>query len=246
MVAVRSALFLVLMAFAVVIYASALVVLGGVLGIRGRGRIGRSWARLTLWLLERLCGLGYRVDGCENLPHQACLVFCKHQSAWETIALRALLPLEQTWVLKQELMRVPFFGWALQRYQPIAIDRSAGRQAIRHLLKTGADRLAAGYWVVIFPEGTRVAPGQVKRFTIGGALLAERTAARVVPIAHNAGVFWRRRSLRKFPGCIELVIGPAIETQSKTAAEINAAAEDWINRTVAALPGGDQVSSAAR
>jgi 1-acyl-sn-glycerol-3-phosphate acyltransferase len=133
-------------------------------------------------------------------------------------------------------MQVPVFGWALAQFRPIAIDRSAGRRAIRQLLIEGAERLAAGYWVVIFPEGTRVEPGRRKEFGIGGALLAERTGATVVPIAHNAGVFWRRRGLRKYPGCIQLVVGPPIQTRGATAATINAAAEAWIKDTMADLP----------
>jgi len=237
MIALRSGLFLALMALSVVAYTIPIVLLGGLLDVRARGALGRSWARLTLGLLKGLCSLDYRVEGLASLPGDASLVFCKHQSAWETIALRAFLPLEQTWVLKQELLRIPFFGAAVRRFQPIAIDRSAGRRAMAQLLSEGRERLGAGRWVVIFPEGTRVAPGEVKPFTMGGAVLAERTGSPVVPIAHNAGVFWRRRALRKFPGCIEVVIGPAIESRGKNAAQINAEAEDWINRTVASLPG---------
>jgi len=237
MVAVRSALFLLLMVFSVIVYASALIVLGSLLPMRTRARIARSWARLVLRLLRVICGLGVEVRGWENLPRRPGIVFCKHQSAWETIALRGVLPVDQTWVLKKELMRIPFFGGALARFAPIAIDRAAGRQAMRLLLEQGTQRLAQGQWIIIFPEGTRVAPGETRHFNIGGALLAERTGAVVVPIAHNAGVYWRRRAFRKHPGCIQLVIGPPIETKGKKARQINAEAEAWINAAVSSLPG---------
>jgi 1-acyl-sn-glycerol-3-phosphate acyltransferase len=237
MAAARSALFLLLLVLSVVCYGSILIVLGRLLAVRTRARIARNWARLVLWLLRVTCGLGVEVRGLENLPKQPGIVLCKHQSAWETIALRALLPLDQTWVLKKQLMRIPVFGGALARFDPIAIDRAAGRQAIRQLLEQGAQQLQKGRWIIIFPEGTRVAPGETHHFGIGGALLAERTGATVVPIAHNAGVYWRRRALRKHSGCIRLVIGPPIETLGKKAQQINTEAATWINATVDALPG---------
>jgi len=237
MVALRSALFLLLMVFSVIVYASILIVMGSLLPMRTRARIARSWARLVLWLLRVICGLGVEVRGFENLPRRPGIVLCKHQSAWETIALRGLLPLDQTWVLKKELMRIPFFGGALARFAPIAIDRAAGRKAMRLLLEQGTRQLAQGQWIIIFPEGTRVAPGETRHFNIGGALLAERTGAAVVPIAHNAGVYWRRRAFRKHPGCIRLVIGPPIDTRGKKAKQINAEAEAWINAAVGSLPG---------
>jgi 1-acyl-sn-glycerol-3-phosphate acyltransferase len=160
-----------------------------------------------------ICGLRYRVTGLESLPSESSIVLSKHQSAWETIALRAILPAHQSWVLKRELMRIPLFGAALARFRSIPIDRSAGRRAIVELVREGLQRLESGRWVIIFPEGTRVAPGCRQPYAIGGAVLAERSARPVVPIAHNAGHFWGRRNLRKFPGTIDLVIGPVIQTK---------------------------------
>jgi 1-acyl-sn-glycerol-3-phosphate acyltransferase len=184
-----------------------------------------------------ICGLRHRVTGLEHLPDGPCIVLCKHQSTWETISLRAILPLRQAWVLKRELLRIPIFGWALSQYRPIAIDRSAGRQAMRQLLAQGQEHIANGRWVVVFPEGTRVAAGERRRYNIGGAMLAEKTGAPVVPIAHNAGFFWRRRGVRKFPGTIDVVIGKPITTTGRKASEINAEVEGWIEGTVAQLPG---------
>jgi 1-acyl-sn-glycerol-3-phosphate acyltransferase len=134
------------------------------------------------------------------------------------------------------LMRVPFFGWALKAYRPIAIDRSAGRKAMRQLLQQGAAHLAEGNSILVFPEGTRVAVGERKPFTIGGALLAERGSATIVPIAHNAGVFWKRRGLRKLPGRIDMILGPPILAEGRSAHELNTLAEEWINSTVESLP----------
>ncbi|MBK5937949.1 lysophospholipid acyltransferase family protein [Halochromatium roseum] len=221
-----------------VIYSTLLLILFPLLPRQHLQRLVLQWEHAVLWALRRLCGLGYRVTGLEHL--QAChgqgqIIFSNHQSAWETIALGPLLPTPQTWVTKRELLLVPFFGWALALFRPIAIDRSAGRRAMRQLLTVGAERLALGHSIVIFPEGTRVTPGKLKRFGIGGALLAARTGVPVVPIAHNAGCFWGRNQLRKRPGIIDVVIGPPIETKGLSASAINALAEDWISAAVTAL-----------
>jgi 1-acyl-sn-glycerol-3-phosphate acyltransferase len=160
----------------------------------------------------------------------------KHQSAWETLALRGLLPNGQCWILKQELLRVPVFGWALASMRPIAIDRNAGTKAIKQVIAEGTAALSEGRWVVVFPEGTRVAPGERGKYNIGGAMLAERSGYPIVPIAHNAGVFWRRRALVKYPGTIDLVVGPLIATEGRRATAIIADVENWIESKVASLP----------
>ena len=185
---------------------------------------------------KSICGLDFQVDGLENIPSNNTIVLSKHQSAWETIALRCILPPEQTWVLKQELMWIPIFGWALAAAQPIAIDRKSGRRAAGQIIEQGSKRLKQGRTVVIFPEGTRVAPGNRKKYGIGGGLLAEKTGYPVLPIAHNAGVFWRRRGIKKFPGTIQVVIGPVINTNGLSAIEINKRAEQWIENTLSQLP----------
>ena len=236
MVTVRSLLFFFGLTLSILVFALPLSLIGWFLPFHTKSRIGRGWGLLNLWMLKTLCDLDYRMEGAENLPNENCIVMCKHQSAWETIALRALLPPEHTWVLKRELMRVPFFGWAIAPYQPIAIDRKAGRKAVRQLIEQGSHWLSEGRWVVIFPEGTRVAPGQRKRYGAGGALLAETSGYPVVPIAHNAGVFWRRRDLNKYPGTIDLVVGRPISPEGLSATEINRKVEDWIESTVARLP----------
>jgi 1-acyl-sn-glycerol-3-phosphate acyltransferase len=134
-------------------------------------------------------------------------------------------------------MWIPVFGWALAPFKPIAIDRKAGRKSVKKLLEDGKRWLEAGSSIVIFPEGTRVSPGQRRSYGIGGALLAERSGRPVLPIAHNAGVFWPRRSIAKYPGVIDLVFGPLIPVAGKKAQEINGEVERWIEDTVASLPG---------
>lgn len=192
-----------------------------------RYRVISQWARFNLWWLALTCGLRYEVEGRENIPAGTAIIFCKHQSAWETLALQELFP-PQIWLLKRELLWIPFFGWGLALLEPIAINRSAGLRAMRQLVEQGIARLRAGRWVVIFPEGTRVTPGQRGTYHKGGALLAEKSGFPVVPVAHNAGEFWPRQGFLKKPGTIRVVIGPVIETRGRKPAEINALAEAWI------------------
>jgi 1-acyl-sn-glycerol-3-phosphate acyltransferase len=242
MTTLRSLLFLVVLVCAVVGYSLAIMLLGRLIQRQSLLGLAASWSRVLLRSLKGLCGLDYRLSGIENLPQEPCILMAKHQSAWETIAAPSVIPRPQAWVLKQELMRVPFFGLALRAFHPIAIDRKAGRQAIRQLLQEGKAQLDQGQSILVFPEGTRVAVGAAAPFNIGGALLAEKSGAPVVPIAHNAGVFWKRRGLRKLPGCIDMVIGPPIDPAGRSAKEINALVKAWIDETVDRLP---KVASAA-
>ncbi|MBI3774539.1 MAG: 1-acyl-sn-glycerol-3-phosphate acyltransferase [Gammaproteobacteria bacterium] len=186
-----------------------------------------QWARVTLWWLAITCNLRFEVEGRDNIPGSTAIIFCKHQSAWETLALQLIFP-PQVWLMKRELLWIPFFGWGLALLEPIAINRAQGSKAIRQLVVQGTARLRAGRWVVIFPEGTRVAPGERGTYHKGGALLAEKSACSVVPVAHNAGEYWPRHGFMKKPGTIRVVIGPAIATTGRKAAEINALAEQWI------------------
>lgn len=192
-----------------------------------RFRFARSWAVLNLWLLKHICKLTYSVDGLENITSEGVVVLCKHQSTWDTMILQVILP-PVRWVLKRELLRVPFFGWGLAMMKPIAIDRSAGRKAVAQLIEQGRPMLDQGYWVIVFPEGTRTHPGEKKRYKQGGSILAVETGHPVIPIAHNAGEFWPRHSFLKWPGTISLRIGPVIDTRDKTAEQVTELAHDWI------------------
>lgn len=185
------------------------------------------WVSVNLWMVERVCGLSFHVEGMENIPNENAIVFSKHQSAWETIAIQKIFP-PLVFVLKRELLWLPIYGWALATFDPIAIDRKSQNKALRQIIDQGIQRLKSGRWVVIYPEGTRVAPGQVKKFNAGGALLANKSGYPVVPMAHNAGEFWPRKSFLKFPGVIQVRIGPVIETKGKSASQINREAQIWI------------------
>lgn len=195
------------------------------------------WAWFNLHWLRITCGINYVIEGKENIPDQPCIVFSKHQSTFETLVLQIILP-PQSWVLKRELLWVPVFGWGLAVIRPIAIDRGAGRKAVKQIVKQGVDRLKKGQWVLIFPEGTRVAPGERKKYGIGGAILAHKSGYPVLPVAHNAGEFWRKKQFVKTPGTIRVVFGPMIESKGKDAQTINSDAEAWIEGKSAEIAGG--------
>lgn len=230
----RSLLFSIGMILFTVVYAIPSC-LSYVLPYRSRYRVVNVWHRGVLWWLQVTCGIRYEVEGMENiLPDGPGIIFSKHESTWETLALTEIFP-PQAWVLKRELLWVPFFGWALAVLEPIAIDRNAGRKAINQIIEQGIARLKAGRWITVFPEGTRIAPGHTKKFGVGGALLAAKSGYPVVPVAHNAGEFWPKRGFLKRPGTIRVVIGKPIQTEGRKATEINDEAEQWINTTRASL-----------
>lgn len=199
-----------------------------------RSRIASGWAYCTLFWLKFTCNLGVSVKGKEHIPNHPSIILSKHQSAWETIALQTIFP-PQIWVMKRELLMIPFLGWAFMALAAIPIDRSAGREALKKLVAHGKDRLSRGLWVVIFPEGTRTAPGQRAKYHIGGAWLASHTQSTVVPVAHNAGRYWRKNSFKKYPGTIQVVIGPPIETAGLKPDEVNQRVENWIEAEMLSL-----------
>jgi 1-acyl-sn-glycerol-3-phosphate acyltransferase len=229
MILLRSLLYFVLMSLTTLVYGLSIVVLGSFMPGSTVDRISTQWGRINLCLQRWICGLRYRIEGEEHLPrHGPAVVMSKHQSAWETIALRGILRPDQSWVLKQELMRIPVFGWGLRFVKSIPIDRSAGRRAVVKVVEYGKRFLAEGRLVIIFPEGTRTEPGARRKYGVGGGVLAERSGVDVIPIAHNAGVFWRRRGVKKYPGEIHVVVGPPISVKGKKAVEIVQEVEEWI------------------
>ena len=241
MILFRSLIYFSFLIISTLLYGLTLSTLGWLLPFSGRSAIANHWSLTNLRLLKTICNLDYQVTGLENLPSGNGIVLSKHQSSWETIALRWLLPFNQSWVLKKELMRIPVFGWALAAVKPIAIDRRSGRKAVKQVVDEGTAHLRNGQFVIIFPEGTRVAPGEHRKYGIGGALLAARSGYPVLPIAHNAGVFWARRGLIKYPGTVQVVIGPLIETEGLNTAEINRRTEEWIETTMEKLPGRNPI-----
>lgn len=236
-VTIRSLIFIFCISITVVLYAGLIIVVTPFTNHLVASRIATAWGRINIHLLRYICGLKHEIDGWENLPtDRSFIIMAKHQSAWETITLRGLLPFNQAWVLKEELLRLPFFGRALKNSKQIAIDRKAGKRALKQLLTQGRQALDEGRIVIVFPEGTRTAVGESRKYNIGGAMLAEKSGAHVVPIAHNAGVFWPRNSLQKHPGTIRVVVGEPLDMSGLKAGEINQAVSDWIEKTMASLP----------
>jgi len=222
--------------FGVVVLISALLPLS----IQQRYAIPRTWGLLLTWLAGVVCGLRYVVEGRENLPSQPFISLWKHSSTWDTLAQMFVVP-PAAWSLKREVTWIPIVGWAVRTYRPIAINRSAGHSAVNQVISQGTERLASGMGIVVYPEGTRVLPGQTRKYGVSGALLATKTGAPVVPIAHNSGYFWQRRAWMKYPGTIRVVIGPPIDPSGLEPREINARAQQWIEAKIAeivAQPGG--------
>lgn len=207
------------------------------LSLAGRFRVISWWARLVTGWLAITCGLRYEVQGAENIPAgQPVVILAKHQSAWETIAFQLIFP-PHVWVLKRELFRIPFFGWGLAMLKPVAIDRAAGKKALKQVAEQGKARLREdGMSVLVFPEGTRMKPGQWGHYHIGGAWLATQAGALALPVAHNAGEFWRRNSLLKHSGVITVSIGAPIDTTGMKADELNRRVEAWIEGEMERLP----------
>lgn len=225
---IRSAIFFAGQVISTLVIAPLMIIAVPFLSFDFRYRyLSGVWVRFNLWALKKICGLGFQIDGLENIPDHNAIIFCKHQSAWETIALQTIFaPI--VFIMKRELLFLPFFGWALATCNPIAIDRQSQKKALQQVIGQGIQRLKNGSWVVIFPEGTRVAPGESKKYSGGGALLAQKSGYQVLPIAHNAGDFWPRKSFLKRPGVIRVQIGPAIESKGKSAKGINVEAAKWI------------------
>jgi 1-acyl-sn-glycerol-3-phosphate acyltransferase len=199
-----------------------------------RYRIISGWSRCVMFLSKMILRIDWCVEGAEHLPQRPAVILAKHQSAWETMAFQLIFP-PQVHVLKRELLWIPFFGWGLALMSPIAIDRKRGLAALRAMASKGAQRLAQGFWVVVFPEGTRVAPGEKRAYQPGGAWLAAAAGAPVVPVAHNAGLLWPRYAFLKRAGTVTVRIGPAIEPAGRDPATINRLAEAWIEEQQKAL-----------
>jgi 1-acyl-sn-glycerol-3-phosphate acyltransferase len=199
-----------------------------------RYRIISGWSRIVVFLAKAILRITWRVEGQENLPSRPSVILSKHQSAWETMAFQVIFP-PQVHVLKRELLWIPFFGWGLALMSPIAIDRSRGLAALRAIARLGRERLRQGFWVVVFPEGTRVAPGAQRDYQLGGAWLACAAGAAVVPVAHNAGLFWPRNAFLKRSGTVTVRIGPPIEAANRDAKTVNELARTWIEEQQRAL-----------
>ena len=243
MILLRSLIYFVVMVISVIVFGLLIAIFGRFVRGDFSDVVATKWGQFNLWMQRVICGLRYEIKGLEHLPDSdPIIIMSKHQSAWETISLRGIFRPQQSWVLKKELLLLPVFGWALGFTKSIPIDRKAGRRAIMEVVKQGIARLNEGRYVIIFPEGTRTDPGQRRKYGLGGGVLAERSGVPVIPVAHNAGVFWRRRGVKKFPGTIQVIIGAAIPSSGKKASEIMAEVENWIEARQEELPNTNDLS----
>lgn len=226
-------------------YFSALLVIGAPMALlsiplplRQRFSLLNLYNRFVLFWLRVTCGIEYRFEGLENIPATSHVMVSNHQSEWETIILHTLKPPLCT-VLKQELLNIPIFGWGLRLIKPIPLDRSQPAKMLRKVLKVGGERLEAGLSVLIFPEGTRVAPGQRKPFSKSAAMIACKAGVPVVPVAHNAGEHWDPKNWVKMSGTLSMRIGKPIPTLGRRADEVIAEAEAWVEKQlveISAIP----------
>jgi len=226
MTALRSTLFMVLAVLVTPFFGFA-VPIAGIFGHGPASFMAGLWGRIVIEIARLTCGIRWTVEGQENVPTHPVVMMAKHQSAWETLFMESHFP-PQCWIIKRELLWLPFVGWGLMGIRSIAIDRSSGHSAIEQIVEQGTRRMQQGMWVSIFPEGTRIAVGRKGRYGMGGAILATRAGVPILPIAHNAGEYWGRYAFRKHPGTVRFVIGPEIPTAGREAASVNAEVEAWI------------------
>jgi 1-acyl-sn-glycerol-3-phosphate acyltransferase len=215
-------------------YSIFFVIACSFLPFRKRFVLARVWGLVLLTALKWSCRLDYRIEGLENMPQGNHIALWKHSSSWETVAMAVVFP-RQVWVLKRELLWIPFVGWGIRQLHAIAINRKSGHSAVGQVVEQGKQRLDEGDWIMIFPEGTRMPLGQTRRYGVSGTLLAVERNKLIVPVAHNAGSFWPRRGWMKKPGTVRVVIGPPIAAAGRDVREINKQVQEWIEATVADL-----------
>jgi 1-acyl-sn-glycerol-3-phosphate acyltransferase len=190
-------------------------------------RIATTGNYLVMLWLRLTCNVRINVTGDQHIPRQAFVVLSNHQSTWEAFFMQWFFQ-PANFILKRELLWIPFFGWALFLMNPIAIKRSRPASAIRYVLKQGTKRLKAGNNIVIYPEGTRVADDRLGAFKTSGAALAVQANAPVLPVSHNSGAYWKPRRFMIKSGTIEMQIGPAIQPEGLSARDITEKARAWI------------------
>lgn len=242
LLAVRAALFYLGYGTSILIWTSLCLLIAPYMPYRMRYVfVIKAWTVFIIYWLRICCGVRWRIRGRENIPEQPCVILAKHQSQWETFFLQTLF-VPQCTIIKKELLGIPFFGWAFRLCEPIAIDRSDKRRALSSLIRQGTHRLAEGIWVLVFPEGTRVDPGERKEYLKGGAALATETGSPVLPVTHNAGLHWPADRFLKYPGIIDIVIGSPIQTEGRALDEVLDEAHRWIDAETDAIGGNTKPS----
>jgi len=233
MSALRSLAFLLFQILVTPFYAAAMLLLFWIPRVP-MYRMAASWCRVNLWGARWICGIRFRMIGAENIPSTPHIVLSKHSSTWETLALTQFFP-PLAYVAKKELLSIPFFGWGFALASPITIDRSAGTDAMQQIASQGRERFSQGFWIVFYPEGTRIRAGQRGKYKTGGARLAIELDAPVLPIAHNAGYLWPKGLFGKRSGTLTVSIGKPIAASGKDPQTLMAEVEDWIEAEVARL-----------
>lgn len=229
--AVRSILHLLFMAVTVVPWATAVVLIAPFISRTKLYWVCARWLRLSVQAGDWFMGIRNRVTGFEHLPvgeKAPAVLLVKHQSTWETFALPAIMPHPLAYVFKKELLRIPFFGWAIGRLDMIHIDRTDGARAFVKVVQQGQRLLDQGIWVIMFPEGTRIPRGETGQYKTGGTRLAIRTGAPVIPVAVTSAKCWPRKALVKRPGVVDISIGPPIPSQGREPNELMQEVENWI------------------
>lgn len=235
LMALRVTLFYLLLSASAAIWGLLMLVIAPFLPFRTRYKVVLEWwCQFAIWLAKSMVGIRYEVTGLQNIPDQPGVILANHQSTWETFFLQKIFR-PQTQLIKKELLYVPFFGWAFALLKPIAINRNKARSSLQQLNRLGGQRLRDGLWVLVFPEGTRVLPGQPVKFSRGGAALACANNVPIVPVAHNAGEFWPRKGWGKRSGVVQVRIGPAIYPKGqdpRSIVEANKRAEAWVQQAM--------------
>ncbi|PIE42277.1 MAG: 1-acyl-sn-glycerol-3-phosphate acyltransferase [Gammaproteobacteria bacterium] len=234
MLTIRAYLFLFLMITAMMLYWPIPVVGRFFLSEKTAYYVTTLWGRFTVFLLKYVLGITYTVHGSENIPQTPCVVLSKHQSSLDIFVLLKIFD-PQTWVFKRELLNIPCFGWALAATQPIAINRKARRQALKIMLKKGKDKLQKGFWVLLYPEGTRTPPGKQGTYKSGGVLLAKKSGVDIVPVALNTGLFWQKNKGAINNGNIDIVVGKPISTADDDVKTLTKKVEQWIEENALAI-----------
>jgi 1-acyl-sn-glycerol-3-phosphate acyltransferase len=229
----RSIVFLLFQAVLTPVYAALMLLLAWLPRVP-RYLLAKTWCRIVVVAARAICGIRWRVEGLDNIPSTPHILMSKHSSTWETLALNLYFP-PLAFVAKKELLRIPFFGWGFALASPITIDRGAGRDAMEQMAAQGRERFAQGFWIVIYPEGTRIRAGTRARYKTGGARLAQMLDTPMLPIAHNAGYLWPKGILGKRPGTITLSIGKPIPPAGRDPATLTREVESWIEGEVARL-----------
>ncbi|UJF23822.1 1-acyl-sn-glycerol-3-phosphate acyltransferase [Suttonella sp. R2A3] len=229
---VRTILFKIAFVLSIMLWAT-LIIFMIVLPFRWRHRLATGWGDTVIWLARWICGIRWQIHGREHVPQEAGVMVVNHQSTWETVFTPTMIR-DQVWVLKKELMYVPFFGWGMALLRPIAIDRSKKKAAMEQVIDQGRQRIGMGFWVVMFPEGTRAKAGEPKPYKHGATRLAVNLGTHILPIVHNAGQFWPKKG-RMHPGTVQVIIGEPIPTVGEDIVALSDRIEAWSHETMQAL-----------